>query len=89
MMQAGSSMSQCVSTGGATGGSDCIEGVAALVEAIGGLQQLGTVQVRLPVELSSSDAAAVQQLSGMRGQLLPSSLAACCIVETNLLSIVS
>jgi hypothetical protein len=79
-MNAGSSSSEGVSTKCATS-SGCVEGGAALVEAIGGLQQLGIVQVRLPVEL---DAAAVQQLSSM-----PSSLAARCNVKTDLLSIVT
>jgi hypothetical protein len=50
--------------------------VAALVQAIGGLQQLGSVYVWLPVELDDDDAG--QRLSGMVGQLLPSSPAARC-----------
>jgi hypothetical protein len=81
-MQEGSSFLEGMSTGGAASGY--IESVAAIVQAIGGLQQLGTVKVQLPVELDDD---AVQQLSGILGQLLPSSLAASCKVGTDLLSI--
>jgi hypothetical protein len=83
-VQAGSLSLHGLSTAGAS--SSYLESLGALLQAIGGLQQLGTVQFRLPVEL---DAAALQHLSGMLGHLLPSSLVAHCKVAADLLSIVA
>jgi hypothetical protein len=70
--------------GSCVGHSGDCKGIAALLQATGSLQQLGSVQLWLPVAL---DHATVQKLNGMLGQLLHGSLATCCDVRTHLLSI--
>jgi hypothetical protein len=51
------------------------QGVAAFLQAIAGMSDLGQVYICLPVKLAEADA---QQLSGMVQQLLPGWLGQCC-----------
>jgi hypothetical protein len=62
-----------------------VEGVAAVLQAIGGMQKLVVLHVELPVKLTE---AAVQQVTGMMGQLLPSWMAPYCQLQGDKLSIV-
>jgi hypothetical protein len=62
-----------------------VEGVAAVLRVIGGMRKLVVLHLELPVRLTD---AAVQQLTGMLGQLLPSWMVPYCKVQGAKLSIV-
>lgn len=59
-------------------GPQDVESAAALLRAVGSLPELDYVRLDVPVRL---DFSAVQQLSGMLQQLLPSHLASSCKVS--------
>jgi hypothetical protein len=62
-----------------------VEGVAAVLRAIGGMRKLVVLHVELPVRLTD---AAVQQVTGMLGQLLPCWMVPYCNVQGDKLSFV-
>ncbi|KAF6251064.1 hypothetical protein COO60DRAFT_1563436 [Scenedesmus sp. NREL 46B-D3] len=55
-----------------------VNAVSELLEAVGGLQELSRVHLRLAMKLASSE---VQALQGQLHQLLHSELAACCTID--------
>jgi hypothetical protein len=55
--------------------ADDVEGVAAVLRALGSLQELVEVNVELPVDIEKAQ---VKQLASMLPQLLPSNIRQCC-----------
>jgi hypothetical protein len=70
---------------GSEGAYHDVEGVAAVLRAMGGMRKLVVLHVELPVHLTD---AAVQQVTEMLGQLLPSWMVPYCKVQGDKLSIV-